>query len=126
MEKHDFQVVDEVDDYQLLALSLDGSLPSFAETARAQTISHHTLTLYYSLQCPYIPNCIAQVQQYCTAQEIPAQFIPVDSLEKAKNLPCVFNNLAVFYDGKLATLPLLNEGYLINMLQKDKHGSKNP
>ena len=31
-----------------------------------------------------------------------ARFVHVDTLEKAKSLPCAFNNRAVFYDGKFA------------------------
>ena len=42
--------------------------------------------------------------------------VEVDTLEKAKAVPCVFNNWAVFYKGKLMTLHLLNEGYLKKML----------
>jgi hypothetical protein len=40
----------------------------------------------------------------------------VDSLEKAKSVPCVFNNWAVFYNKQFKTLHLLNEGHLKKML----------
>lgn len=46
------------------------------------------------------------------------ELIAVDTLEKAKNLPCVFNNWAVFYRGKFETVHLLNEGYLKKMLSE--------
>ena len=32
----------------------------------------------------------------------------IDSLEKAKSLPCVFNNWAVFYGGKFVTVNQLD------------------
>lgn len=41
----------------------------------------------------------------------------IDTLEKAKQVPCVFNNWAVFYKGKFETVHLLNEGLLRKMLQ---------
>lgn len=111
-----FSVVDTIDSYELLAYSFDGSLPRFTDTARMQTIHQKELTIYYGLQCPYIPNCITQIKQYCKEQSIPVSCIPIDSLPKAKAMPCVFNNWAVFYGGNFITHHLLNEGYLKKML----------
>ena len=36
----------------------------------------------------------------------------VDTLQKAKELPCVFNNFAVFYNGEFVTVNLLDESGL--------------
>ena len=119
MLKHGYEVVDSIgDEYELLALSFDESKPHFTETARNQSIESQDLTIYYGLQCPYIPNCIAEIEAYCTANAIPLNLIEVDSLGKAKAMPCVFNNWAVFYRGKFETVHLLNEGYLKKMLRR--------
>lgn len=112
MLKYGFEVVDTIGDYELLALSFDGQKPVFAEYARIQAIESQNLTIYYSKQCPYIPNCIQQVEQYCKDHNVPLNLIKVDTLEKAKTVPGVFNNYAVFYKGKFETVHLLNEGYL--------------
>lgn len=112
MLKYGFEVVDTIGDYELLALSFDGQKPVFAECASNQEIESPNLTIYYSKQCPYIPNCIQQVEQYCKDHNIPLNLIKVDTLEKAKTVPGVFNNYAVFYQGKFETVHLLNEGYL--------------
>lgn len=48
------------------------------------------------------------------------RFIEVDSLEKAKNLPCVSNNWAVFCGGKFVTVNLLDE----RALKKLSDGAK--
>lgn len=101
MEKHGFTVVDQIGDYELLALSFNGSLPSFTPEAKLESCSSSDLTIYYGRQCPYIPDCISQIKQYCESHQIPLQLIAVDSLEKAKAVPCVFNNWAVFYKGNL-------------------------
>lgn len=116
MEKHGFTVVDQIGDYELLALSFDGTLPSFTPEAKLESCSSSDLTIYYGHQCPYIPDCISQIKQYCESHQIPLQLIAVDSLEKAKAVPCVFNNWAVFYKGKFETLHILNEGYLKKLL----------
>ena len=42
----------------------------------------------------------------------------MDSLEAAKAVPCVFNNWAVFKDGRFETVHLLNEGQLKKLLAK--------
>lgn len=117
MLKYGFEVVDTIEDeYELLALSFDGTKPYFSDSAAKGTILNKELTIYYGLQCPYIPNCIAQVKNYCEENQVPIKLIPVDSLEKAKNMPCIFNNWAVFYNGKFVSLHLLNESYLKKML----------
>ena len=118
MQKYGFETVDTIGaEYELLTLSFDGTNPKFTEGAKKQTIESKTLTIYYGLQCPYIPNCIEQMESYCKANGIPLALIKVDALEKAKALPCVFNNWAVFYDGKFETVHLLNEGYLKKCLE---------
>lgn len=117
MMKYGFKVVDSIDEYELLALSFDETEPSFAEKARKQEIHSDKLTIYYGMQCPYIPNCIEQVKAYCENNSIPLDLIPIDRVEKAKSVPCVFNNWAVFYNGKFETVHLLNEGYLKKVLE---------
>ena len=119
MEKYGFQPVDTIDDeYILLALSFDGTKPQFSENAKIQKTDRDDLTIYYGMQCPYIPNCIAQIKSYCAANHIPLRLIAVDSLEKAKSVPCVFNNWAVLYKGQFETVHLLNEGYLKKILER--------
>lgn len=119
MQANGFLTVDTLSgDYELLALSFDGTQPNFADNARKQGIENKGLTIYYGLQCPYIPNCIEQVKGYCEANHIPLSLIAVDSVEKAKSLPGVFNNWAVYYDGKFETVHMLNEGYLKKLLAK--------
>lgn len=117
MLKYGFEVVDTIgDEYELLAISFDGTKPKFTDNAKKQSIDSKKLTIYYGLQCPYIPNCIEQIENYCKNNNIDLDLIKVDTLEKAKNMPCVFNNWAVFNNGKFETLHLLNEGYLKKML----------
>lgn len=116
--KYGFEVVDTAGDgYELLALSFNGEKPSFSESAKSMEISSKELTIYYGLQCPYISNCVEQVQEYCNNNNIPLNLIAVDTLEKSKSLPCIFNNWAVFYNGKYETNHLLNETMLKKKFQ---------
>ena len=116
--KYGFEVVDTVkDEYELLALSFNGEKPYFSESAKSMEISEKELTIYYGLQCPYIPNCIEQVKDHCERNGIPLNLVAIDTLEKAKNLPCIFNNWAVFYNGKFETNHLLNETLLKKKFQ---------
>lgn len=117
MKKYGFEVVDNIGEYELLALSFDGTKPTFSDSAKCGRIDKSILTIYYGIQCPYIPNCIEQVKSYCENNDIPLELIKIDSLEKAKSVPCIFNNWAVFYNGKFETLHLLNESYLKKMLE---------
>lgn len=110
MLKQGFQVADTAgEDYELLALSFDGTKPNFNANAKRQAIEEKELTIYYTVQCPYIPNCIGQIYNYCENNGIPLRLIEIDTLEKAKQIPGVFNNWAVFYKGRFQTTHLLNE-----------------
>ncbi len=107
-KKFGFQVVDSTDSgYELLTLSFDGTAPWFTDRARASKIENQELTIYYDLQCPYVGQSVETVQQYYSERTVPLTLIPVDTLEQAKNLPCVFNNWAVFYRGAFQTVNLL-------------------
>ncbi len=118
-KKHGFKVVDTTTDgYELLALSFDDTQPRFTLRARQQEITRPELTIYYSMQCPYIYRNLAMIKEYCETNGIPITLIRVDTLQKAKDLPAVFNNWAVFYKGKFVTVNLLDLNSLKRILQK--------
>lgn len=114
--KHGFEVVDTIDDYELLALSFDGTKPQFSDSVKQMGIANKELTIYYGMQCPFINNCVSQVTTVCERDGIPLNLVKIDSLEKAKNVPSIFNNWAVFHNGKFETVLLLNEGALKKLL----------
>lgn len=117
--KFGFEVVDTTDyGYELLALSFDGTTPKFTENAKKQSIENKELAIYYDMQCPYILQKIEIIKQFCDTQKIPVDLIKVDTLQKAKELPCVFNNWGVFYKGKFETVNLLDTSYLERILKK--------
>lgn len=118
-KKFGFEVVDTTESgYELLALSFDGTIPRFAEKAKSCKIENKSLTIYYDMQCPFVFPNIEILKEYCTTHEIPSSFIQVDSLQKAKELPCVFNNWALFYNGKFETVNLLDVAHLKKILRK--------
>ncbi len=104
--------------YELLALSFDGTTPQFAHNAKKQRIESQALTVYYDMQCPFVPGNLEMIRQHCEAHGVPADFIEVDTLRKAKELPCVFNNWGVFYKGKFETVNLLDAAALERILKK--------
>jgi len=119
-KKFGFEVVDTTDNgYELLALSFDGTVPKFVQNAKTQKIESKELTIYYDMQCPYVYQTIEMIKQYCEINDVPVSFIHVDTLQKAKELPCVFNNWAVFYKGNFETVNLLLDvDYLKRILKK--------
>lgn len=118
-KKYGFEAVDSTDQgYELLALSFDGTVPKFSESAKKQVIENKELTIYYDMQCPFVYQTVKTVKQYCETNDVPVSFIQVDTLDKAKELPCVFNNWAVFYKGKFETVNLIDAGWLKRLLKK--------
>ena len=117
-KKYGFEVVDTTDNgYELLALTFDGTVPKFAANAKKQKIENKDLTIYYDRQCPYIYPNIEKIKAYCETNNVPVSLIEVDSLQKAKELPCVFNNFAVFYQGKFETVNVIEASYLKGVLK---------
>lgn len=117
--KFGFKVVDTTNNgFELLALSFDGTTPKFAQNVKKQEIESKELTIYYDMQCPYVYQTIEMIKQYCESNDVPASLIEVDTLQKAKELPCVFNNWGVFYKGKFATVNLLDVAYLKRIIKK--------
>ncbi len=118
-KKFGFEVVDTTDHgYELLALSFDGTLPAFAQNVKSQEIENKELTIYYDMQCPYVYQNVEMIKQHCEINDVPVSFLPVDTLQKAKELPCVFNNWGVFYKGQFETVNLLDVAYLERILKK--------
>lgn len=58
--------------------------------------------------------------EYCASHNIPASFLQVDTLQKAKELSCVFNNWGVFYRGTFKTVNLLDVAHLKKILGKEQ------
>lgn len=118
-KKFGFEAVDATENgYELLALSFDGTKPAFTQNAKLEKIEREELTVYYDAQCPYIYQSVGAVKEYCEANGIPASFILVDTLQKAKALPCVFNNWAVFYKGRFETVNLLLDPAVLKRILK--------
>ncbi len=116
-EHYGFKKVDNIDDYELLSLSFNDKEPRFNDCARKMEISDKDFTIYYSPECPYVSNCIVELTEYSKENNIPLNIIKVDTLEKAKNVPCVFNNWANFKEGKFASNNLLNKNIFEKLIK---------
>lgn len=78
------------------------------------------MTIYYDMQCPFILQRVELVREHCQEKGFPVTFHPVETLEQAKALPCVFNNWAVFYQGQFQTVNLLDIPTLERILKRGK------
>lgn len=119
-KKFGFEVVDTTDTgYELLALSFDGTKPQFSPSVKNQGTEGKGLTVYYDMQCPYVCQNIEAIKKYCETNHVPVSLIQVDTLHKAKELPCVFNNWAVFYNGNFVTVNLfLDVSYIEKIVNR--------
>ncbi|MBO5413920.1 MAG: GNAT family N-acetyltransferase [Clostridia bacterium] len=108
-EHYGFKVVDTTHDYELLALQFDDNeTPKFNDTSRTMKIDNQDFTIYYSPECPYVEYEIKELSEYANEKNIKINFIKIDSLEKAKKVPCIFNNWANFYKGEFISNTILN------------------
>ena len=117
-EHFGFKVVDSIADYELLALQFDKAVPpKFNDNARKMEIDNEDFTIYYSNECPYVEYEVNELSEYAKSKNIKINFIKIDSLEKAKNAPCIFNNWANFYKGKFISNTILNANALEKLLK---------
>lgn len=117
-EHFGFKVVDSIDDYELLALSFETTeTPKFSDKARLMEIESKDFTIYYSPSCPYVQYEVKELTEYAKENNININFIKIDTLEKAKNVPCVFNNWANFYNGKFISNTILNTNSLEKLIK---------
>ena len=117
-EHYGFKVVDTINDYELMALSFDDKeTPKFSDSARKMEIDSQDFTIYYSNECPYVEYEVKELSDYAKEKDIKLNLIKIDSLEKAKNAPCVFNNWANFYKGKFISNTILNANAFEKLLK---------
>ena len=117
-QHYGFTPVDSIGDYELLALSLtDAAAPCFCDSARALKIAGRDFTVYYSPACPYAAYEVRELTAYAAEHGVKLDFIPVDTLEKAKSVPCVFNNWANFYRGEFLSTTILNANSFAKLLK---------
>ena len=117
-EHFGFKVVDTINDYELMALSFDNKeTPKFNDNARKMEIDDKDFTIYYSNECPYVEYEVKELEEYAKANKIKLNFIKIDSLEKAKNAPCIFNNWANFYKGKFISNTILNANAFAKLIK---------
>ena len=117
-EHFGFKVVDSIGDYELLALQFKNSeTPKFNENARKMKIDNKEFTIYYSNECPYVEYEVKELSDYANEKNIKLNFVKIDSLEKAKNAPCIFNNWANFYKGEFISNTILNANALEKLLK---------
>ena len=118
-EHFGFKVVDSIKDYELLVLKFDDNeTPKFSESARSMEIDSQDFTIYYSNECPYVEYEVKELSDYAKKEKVTINFVKVDSLQKAKNAPCVFNNWANFYKGKFISNTILNANSFAKLIKK--------
>ena len=120
-EHFGFKVVDAIGEYELLSLEFENreniETPKFNESAKKMKIDTKDFTIYYSNECPYVEYEVKELSDYATEKNIKLNFIKIDSLEKAKNAPCIFNNWANFYNGEFISNTILNANALEKLLK---------
>lgn len=122
-EHFGFAVADSVGEYELLALQFDGGeTPKFTESARKMEIESRDFTVYYSPECPYVEHEVGELSEYAKENGVKITFVKIDSLEKAKAAPCVFNNWANFYKGRFVSNTILNANSFQKLLEEHRGG----
>lgn len=118
LEHFGFSVVDTAQpNFELLALTWNGTAPpTFKAKARQNKITEDGLVIYYNSECPYTNHCLTEIREVCVEKNIPLLIHHIDTVEKAKDMPCFMNNFCMFYNKKFITHELVNRTRLLKML----------
>ena len=71
-----------------------------------------------SMEKDKISSLVKELIKYANNNNVKINFIKVDSLDKAKNVPCVFNNWANFYKGEFISNTILNANAFEKVINK--------
>lgn len=102
--KFGFETVDTAGEYELLALHFDDAEPPrFAPGVKRQTISNDGLVVYFSNQCPFIPQRAEKLQSYWHGHTASRRTSVMWICWRRQRCALRVNNWAVFWNGSLAT-----------------------
>ncbi len=105
----EYKLIKHIEDFLLeLGKVDDNETPRFNDSARNMKIDNQDFTIYYSNECPCVEYEVKELSDYAKENNIKINFIKIDSLEKAKNAPCIFNNWANFYKEEFVSNTILN------------------
>lgn len=90
-------------------------MPSFTPGARLGKIENKEPTIFYTPQCPYTYQAIENAKKACEKLHLPLIINEVKTSEEAKDLPCAFNNFALFFNGIFQTPNLPDEKTLLKI-----------
>ena len=93
--------------------------PKFNDSAKIMKIDNQEFTIYYSPECPYVEYEVKELTDYAKEKKIDINFVKIDSLEKAKNAPCIFNNWANFHKGEFISHTILNANSFEKLINKE-------
>ena len=117
--KFGFQTVDTAGEYELLALSFDGSVPHFAESAKQQTVPQRGLTVFYTDQCPYTCYWVPRVQETAREHGIPFRAIHITDKETAQNVPTPVTTYALFRSGRFLTQSIQSDKKFLSLAESE-------
>ena len=78
-------------------------------------IANKEPTIFYTPQCPYTYQAIENAEKACEKLHLPLIINEVKTSEEAKELPCAFNNFALFFNGIFQTPNLPDEKTLLKI-----------
>ena len=81
-------------------------------------------SIYYSNGCPFTAKYVPILQQYAADNGILLTTIPIDSREKAQNVPFAWTNFAMFYNGAYVTNEIPNERKFEKIMEQVRDNEK--
>lgn len=117
-EKYGFEIVDEKDDFRLMALTLekDAELPKFT---KVNMEGYKGLHMFYSYQCPMNPKYLIDIEKYCKNKDIDLNVHLITSEEEAQKCPNPLGIYALIYDNMLVSDHPVSLGRFKNIIHKE-------
>ncbi len=120
--KNGFEQVDNLENFELLALSFDDKKPTFPTDLEEKAKQFDSgMTILYSDQCPYNSDCIKNIEEYCDEFGIEHKKIKLNNYEDVRKYsPSPFGTFNLILNGKLFSYCWLDKKGFAKLLNKKK------
>jgi hypothetical protein len=117
--KNGFEISEECDRFELLAIKLrKGPLPKFNDW-EAQLKNYQGPNIIYSNQCPWVARSIPELEEIAKRNGLEIKITELETAKQAQNAPSIYSVFNLVYDGKLITDHYVSNTRFLNILKKE-------
>lgn len=118
-EKNGFEIVEEKEGFQLLALQQNGQIQGLSFRNNSETLAKlHGWHIHYSGQCPWVSRFIEEIRPIMAQQGLNITIKELISADEAQHAPSIYSTFNLVKDGQLLADRYISVTRFRNILSK--------